>query len=147
MDLVWLVYGISLLRGIEGMLVTAIIISGFSIFGLMIYRATEGSQEDYYSEDTNAKKAEKAKWAMNHVKTTLIVFITSCVLMTLVPSEKTAYVMVGAYAAQKIAENDKVEQTGSKVLTIINQKLDQYVEEGIDAATKAAEKKVKGKHD
>lgn len=147
MDLVWLVYGISLLRGVEGMLVTAIFISATALCGLMIYRATEGSQEDYYSQDTNAKKALKAQWAMNHVKTALTVFVTSCVLMTLVPSEKTAYVMVGAYAAQKIAENDKVEQTGSKVLTIINQKLDQYVEEGIDAAAKATEKKVKGKHD
>ena len=147
MDLVWLVYGISLLHGIQGMLIAAIIISGFAIFGLMMYRATEGSQEDYYSQDTNAKKAEKAKWTMNHVKTGLTVFVTSCVLLTLVPSEKTAYMMVGAYATQKIVENDKVEQTGSKVLAIINQKLDQYVEEGIDAAAKAAEKKVSGKHD
>jgi hypothetical protein len=49
--------------------------------------------------------------------------------------------MVGAYATQKIAENDKVQETGSKVLAVINQKLDTYIEEGIEKAEKAAKSK------
>ena len=52
--------------------------------------------------------------------------------------------MVGAYATQKIAENDKVQETGKKVLTIIEQKLDTYVDEGVKEATKRAEAALKG---
>ena len=47
--------------------------------------------------------------------------------------------MVAAYAAQKVSENDKVQQMSGKVLTIIEQKLDGYIAEGI----KEAESKVK----
>jgi hypothetical protein len=49
--------------------------------------------------------------------------------------------MVGAYATQKIAENDKVQETGSKVLKIINQKLDGFIDEGIEQAEKSAKGK------
>ena len=45
---------------------------------------------------------------------------------------------------QKIAENDKVQQTGQKVLTIIEQKLDSYVDQGVKEATKRAEEALKG---
>ena len=141
MDLVWLVYGISLLSGFSGMLTAAAVLSTCCMIFLLLYRGMECTQEEYYGEKTNAKRAEKSKWAMGHVKTALCVFITSSFLLTFLPSEKTAYLMVGAYAAQKIAENDKVQETGSKVLTIINQKLDSYVDDGIAAAEKAAKGK------
>jgi MFS superfamily sulfate permease-like transporter len=141
MDLVWLVYGISLLTGIGTMLGVAIVISICCMIFLLGYRGMECTQEDFYGAQTNQKRAEKGKWAMGHVKTSLIVFITSSVLLTFLPSEKTAYMLVGAYAAQKIAENDKVQETGSKVLAVINQKLDTYIEEGIEKAEKAAKSK------
>lgn len=134
MDLVWLVYGISLLSGFGGMLTAAAIISTCSIIFLLIYRAAEGSQEDYYDDGRNAKRADKAKWAMGHVKTALVVSVTSIILLTFLPTPKTAYMMVGAYAAQKVAENEKVQETGGKVLNLINQKLDEYIEEGIKEA-------------
>ena len=50
--------------------------------------------------------------------------------------------MVGAYAAQKVAENDKVQQMSGKVLTIIEQKLDSYIEDGIKEAEDKVEKKI-----
>jgi hypothetical protein len=56
--------------------------------------------------------------------------------------------MVGAYAAQKVAENDKVQQMSGKVLTIIEQKLDAYIDEGMKEAEdklKKAEEKANGK--
>jgi hypothetical protein len=62
----------------------------------------------------------------------------------LIPNEKTAYTMVGAYAAQKVVENNKVQDMSGKVLTIINQKLDTYIDEGIQEAEKKAEKAIKG---
>lgn len=141
MDLVWLVYGISLLSGFGGMLMTATIISTCAIVFLLMYRGMECTQQNYYGERENQKRAENGKWAMGHVKTAMIVFITSSVLLTFLPSEKTAYLMVGAYATQKIAENDKVQETGGKVLKIINQKLDTYIDDGIAEAEKVAKSK------
>lgn len=141
MDLVWLVYGISLLSGFGGMLMTAAIISTCATVFLLMYRGMECTQEDYYGVQKNQQRADKGKWAMGHVKTSLTVLITSSLLLTFLPSEKTAYLMVGAYATQKIAENDKVQETGSKVLKIINQKLDGFIDEGIEQA----EKSTKGK--
>lgn len=140
MDLVWLVYGISLLHGFGGILLTATIISTIALIFLSIYRALECSQETWHGKLVNEHRAEKAAWAEKHIKSTFIVFIVSLTLQTFLPSEKTAYMMVGAYATQKIAENEKVQETGSKVLTIINQKLDEYVDEGIKDATEKAER-------
>lgn len=50
-------------------------------------------------------------------------------LSAIIPSERTAYLMVGAYAAQKIAEDPKVQQISSKVLKAIELKIDGYIEE------------------
>jgi len=141
MDLVWLVYGISLLSGFGGMLTGAVIVSTCAMIFLLIYRGAECTEQDYYNEQRNAKRAANGKWAMNHAKTAFVVFLTCTTLLTFLPSEKTAYMMVGAYATQKIAEDEKVQETGSKVLKLINQKLDSYVDEGITEAEKA----VKGK--
>lgn len=63
-----------------------------------------------------------------------------CLLMAIIiPSQKTAYMMVGAYATQKVAENPKVQDMSGKVLTIIEQRLDGYINDGI----KEAEDKIK----
>lgn len=50
-------------------------------------------------------------------------------LSAIIPSERTAYLMVGAYASQKIAEDPKVQQISSKVLKAIELKIDGYIEE------------------
>lgn len=143
MDLVWLVYAISLLRGFGALLLTSLLVSAGTVVALLIYRGAECSQESWYSERDNQKRAENAKWAMGHVKTAFIVLITSATFFTLLPSERTAYMMVGAYAAQKVAENEKVQETGSKVLKLINQKLDGYIDEGLTKATEKIKEEVK----
>ena len=51
--------------------------------------------------------------------------------------------MVGAYTAQRVAENPKVQAMSGKVVTIIEQKLDSYIEEGIAEAEKNVKSKVK----
>ena len=73
-------------------------------------------------------------------------WVATCaaVFLIFLPTEKTAYTMVGAYAAQKVAENDKVQAMSGKVLTIIEQKLDNDIEDGIKEAEDKA-KKVNGK--
>jgi lysylphosphatidylglycerol synthetase-like protein (DUF2156 family) len=143
MDLVWLVYGISLLTPIGSLFTFIVAICICTIVALLVYRGAECSQEDWYKEDKNKKQAEKAVWAMNRIKTALKVLIPCLIVMTFLPAPKTAYMMVGAYAAQKMAENGKVQETGGKVLELINQKLDSYIDEGMKEAEAKVSKEIK----
>jgi len=126
MDLALLVYCISLLHGIGTFFVGMIIVCAATAAGNFIYWVD--SHSDTATEGVR-KRLWKAFW----------VAVVSAWVLILLPSEKTAYTMVGAYAAQKVAENDKVQQMSGKVLTIIEQKLDAYIDEGM----KEAEDKVK----
>ena len=145
MDLVWLVYGISLLSSFGWFFHVATVASFCSMAAFLIYRGAECSVNSWDSQHVIDKKVKDAAWTMGHVKTSFKVFLVCVFISGILPSEKTAYVMVGAYATQKVAESGVVQETGSKVLTIINQKLDQYVQEGIDAAESATETKKKRK--
>jgi hypothetical protein len=57
-------------------------------------------------------------------------------LNVMIPSQKTAYIMVGAYATQQIAEDPKVQQLGAKTLKLIESKLDEYIDEAEKAVAK-----------
>jgi hypothetical protein len=127
MDLALLVYGISLLHGIGVFFVAILFIAAATMAGNFIYWI------DGYGESRGPgckERAWKAFW----------VGVCACWALILLPTEKTAYTMVGAYAAQKVAENDKVQKMSGKVLTIIEQKLDSYIEQGIKEAEDKVEK-------
>jgi DNA topoisomerase VI subunit B len=126
MDLALLVYGISLLNGI-----------GTFFGGLIILCVAVGAGNFIYWIDSHGDSATEG--VRKRLWKAFGVAVVSAWVLILLPSEKTAYTMVGAYAAQKVAENDKVQQMSGKVLTIIEQKLDAYIDEGI----KEAEDKVK----
>ena len=129
MDLALLVYAISLLKGIGTFCVGMLLLCGVVMIANFLYWA------DGYGDDRTPgciSRAWKAFW----------VAIVCFWLLILLPSERTAYTMVGAYAAQKVTENEKVQQMSGKVLQIIEQKLDGYIEEGIDKAKEAVVEKV-----
>lgn len=75
----------------------------------------------------------------------LIAVLVVSFIRILIPSERTMYVMAGAYAAQSIAENPNVQRISGKVITIIDQKLAGLVDEGIEEAKKATKKTVEEK--
>ena len=132
MDLALLVYGISLLHGIGVFFVTLIFACGGVMLANGIYWIDCSSyREDYETKVVGIKK---------RVWTAFWVGVGCAWALILLPSEKTAYTMVGAYAAQKVAENDKVQQMSGKVLTIIEQKLDGFIEDGIKEAQDKVEK-------
>ena len=137
MDLALLVYGISLLHGIGTFFVTLILMCGAVMLANGVYWIDVSSyREDYEKKVANIKaRVWKAFW----------VGVVCAWALILLPSERTAYTMVGAYAAQKVAENDKVQQMSGKVLTIIEQKLDGYIEDGIKEAEDKVEKATKKK--
>lgn len=123
MDLALLVYGISLLSGFAKFTILVIVMSVLWVIANAIYYS------DYCNSGSdNAKRTIARMWKGFWIG------LTSIFLLIFIPSEKTAYTMVGAYAAQKVAENDKVQQMSGKVLTIIEQKLDGYIDEGLKEA-------------
>lgn len=125
MELALLVYSISLLEGLR----TFLVVAGFAaVMGTVVSGAL--TLEAY--DDTTKTKL----WFKRSIIALAVVGFTG----VLVPSERTAYIMVAAYATQKVAETPEVKETGDKVLTLINSKLDQLILE-------ASEPKKGKKHD
>lgn len=112
---------------------------------MLLYRSIELSINSWDSERTIKDKTEKRSNLDKVIRRIGITAIVAAILNIFIPSEKTAYIMVGAYATQKVSENEKVQETGKKVLTLIEQKLDSYIEEGINSASKNAKGQKDGK--
>lgn len=49
--------------------------------------------------------------------------------LVIIPSERVAYTMAGAYAVQSVAEHPTTAEISSKVVEVINMKLDEYLKE------------------
>ena len=138
MDLALLVYGINVLGKLGVVLGLA---TGFGVIVLVISTLVRifHTKETWDSQRDDQIKQGRRESSVTVMKYSGVVVALAIMLNVLLPSEKTAYTMVAAYAAQKVSENDKVQQMSGKVLTIIEQKLDSYIDEGI----KEAESKVK----
>jgi hypothetical protein len=147
MDLALLVYCISLLDRVHGLLFFILFFSIILFIISGIATSTWKFDGSEYSWDLNKDGTVKEKVLAGRrfgEKDSFITLIIASIVTVLIPNEKTAYTMVGAYAAQKVVENNKVQDMSGKVLTIINQKLDTYIDEGIQEAEKKAEKAIKG---
>jgi hypothetical protein len=140
MDLALLVYGISVLSKLG-------VVIGLAIgFGAIVMIISTLVRVFHTRESWDSQRDEQIKQGRRDASVTVMkwsgtVVLIAVLLNVLLPSEKTAYTMVGAYAAQKVAENDKVQQMSGKVLTIIEQKLDSIIEDGL----KEAQNKTKSK--
>lgn len=149
MDLALLIYGISLLEGFRVLFGLIITFSLMILIGSGIFSCTWRFDSTEYSWNLNKDGTVKEKVLAGRrlgeklFKYSIVVSFIAGFLNIMLPSERTAYMMVGAYATQKVAENEKVQQTGKKVLTLIEQKLDSYIE----SSMKEVEKSKKGKKD
>lgn len=114
MELMWIVYIISILTKIN-----SIAVIGFSFGALLVCIALIV----FLGEEIRVALVW-AKWAAIAASLCLIVSV-------LVPSEKTLYIMAGAYAAQKVIAHPEVRDMSEDVLVIINNKLKQYADESI----------------
>lgn len=114
MDLALLVYGISVLTQFSALLIIASVVVAISfIFSAIAYSAA------YNKEDI---ATAKYWW-----KCCTIALAIVAPLLVITPNEKTMYTMVAAYAAQKVAEDPKVQQLSGKVLVMLEAKLDSYI--------------------
>lgn len=69
---------------------------------------------------------------MKHPKFYIIGLGISLFILAIVPSERTMYMMAGAYTTQNIATSE----TGQKVYKLVNKKLDEYLVETENKLTK-----------
>lgn len=110
MELALLVYAISILNPISSLLITSAVVL------LVGYPTIRCVMCDYGEDPTFSKFI-------------IGLGIFFAVVASILPSEKTAYTMVGAYATQRVYEDPKVQQLSGKVLKVIEDKLDSYIEE------------------
>ena len=123
MELVWLVYGISLLSSLNAVSFFIAFFGTVAAVSLWIITIVD-----------DAKVHRGFLWFI----TILPVF--SAISMVLLPSEKTAYTMVAAYATQKVVERPETQEAVKDVLTIINSKVKQYALESVKELEKATNK-------
>lgn len=121
MDLAILVYVISVLPQLKTMLW---LLGGVAGILLVIHIIC-------YIDFSPTAEAEAS--SVKRIKVYATTILLLAFTQILIPTEKTAYTMVGAYAAQQVAENPRVQKMSEKVLKIIDSKLDTYVEEGVEA--------------
>lgn len=114
MELVWLVYLISVLGSLKPILQVFLTMSTMAALTMWFVILI----------DPRIKTKIAWIWSVSAVVLSLITVV--------VPSEKTAYLMVSAYATQKIAEMPETKELAADVLTIIQRKVKQYAaEEGV----------------
>lgn len=146
MELAFLVYAISLLTGLATITILVAIVCALA--AAVLFLNSQFSQDEYtsnleasdvatYEETKNRykNKADRIKAKMDrfyaNFKRFSAVAIVALVIAVLLPSEKTAWIMVGAYATQKVVTSPGMQETGDKVVKIINNKLDEYLVEGV----------------
>ena len=145
MELAFLVYFISLLDSMTGVFFALAFTSVVLAFAYVL------TASDYHSKYTvgciskdqvelfKTKTARAWMWSKIWMGMSVAFFMFANVI----PSQKTAYMMVSAYAAQKVAENPKTIELSSKVIKIIEANLDRYVDEAFEEAKKGATPKSK----
>lgn len=112
MELAFVVYLISILENIAGLLLFITAMCGLLAFFIGFFQILEGEIEN---------------------KKTLVFLIILTVffgsLRAMMPSQKQAYIILGAYTTQKVYESDEAKQIGNKILKIVNDKLDGMAED------------------
>jgi MFS-type transporter involved in bile tolerance (Atg22 family) len=62
-------------------------------------------------------------------KVALTTSICCALLLVFIPDKKTMYLMVGAYAVERVVETPEAKEFGNKLLKIANNKLDELAKE------------------
>lgn len=158
MELAALIYIISLLPAINGWLMTfACGFTALTIVGTALYWIWKSDNRIDIDvilsrSEANISINDKAnlRYAAKHLKWLkgfLAAAVVSIVLSVATPTEKTAWIMVGAYATQEIAttvyNNERARELGDKTLKIIETKMDSVLTELVDASKDTAKKAAK----
>jgi hypothetical protein len=133
MELALLVYVISQLGTIKHTVGALFLLSTIAtIVSGIVWKVGYSSPVSWHQLSDGTPKPSwlaEQKNAKDIFKVAAIILSITLPLNVLLPSERTAYLMVGAYTAQKVAQNDKVNEMSGKVMKIIESKVDSYVQE------------------
>lgn len=110
MELALFVYLAGVVSGIGGFMVFITIALFVALFG-------------YIMAYTLQPTYDHVKWEFK--KKYILVPVIAGLIASIIPSEKTMYMMLAGYTAQTVVQSD----TADKVLKVINSKLDGYLEE------------------
>lgn len=119
MSLSAMLYWIDVLENIQSVLLTCF------IFSIIISFIVGFVTIMHY--DQQHKGYEQALYVFKFAVVSSIMIGT---VMSFIPRKQTMYLMIGVGAAQDIVNNPKVQEVGGKVLSIINQKLDELDNKG-----------------
>lgn len=61
-------------------------------------------------------------------KTSSIIVLIAAFFLVFLPAKKTIYLMIGAYAVEHVVETPEAKEFGSKLLKVVNSKLDEMIE-------------------
>lgn len=85
------------------------------------YPISGRAENSYFNENVLPKRLKAKRFILKYSAPTLIIL---AVVITLLPNERTLYMIAGAYATEQIAKNERVNKIGSDVLDIIENKLE-----------------------
>lgn len=132
MELAILVWVISMLESITLLLM----ILGIGLVLLSVMSALTSSDYDSNYRSENVEEKAKSWWRTAKVSAVCAILVFG--LTAIIPSEKTAWMMTGAYAAQTVVQSD----ASKKVLKIIETKLDGVLDETLANAQKKVNKEI-----
>lgn len=95
-----------------------LVVIAASVWGIRYLSYAEDASRSY-SKDSAVKPRSKP------FVYSIILGVTLMLLSALLPSQKTMYLMAGAYAGQRVVQS----YTADKVLKVLNSKLDEYLSE------------------
>lgn len=110
----WTIYLIDVIENLACLSLIALILAVFAAFISGMTAASTTWREC---------EAEKKIFKVSSI----IVCITALFLVFL-PAKKTMYLMVGAYAVERVVETPEAKEFGSKLLKVVNSKLDEMIE-------------------
>lgn len=129
MELALVVYLIGILPAIDHFLIVFAGISVALILFTAFFTALEGSSI-----------FEFTKKHSTFMYTYLTIIFLSFIGSTAIPTEKTMYMMAGAYATQQVYQSEEARQVGNKLVTLIDKKMEQYIDEAELAINQTADK-------
>lgn len=88
-------------------------IAAFCALGLFM-----SAVDEYRDEEKSLKKIRQSSKF-------LLAFVIAAIVFSLLPSQKTVYLIIGANAAESVIENPNVKQISGRVFDILNKKLDE----------------------
>lgn len=123
MSLAFIIYLIDALSSIRVLswvaLASAIIFTIFAFFAAV----NEAEDDNNYSDNPKYQKYRK------YVTRGFWYIASVALFIAVVPDKKTSYTIFAAHVAQKMYESPESAKLQGKVLTILNKKLDEYIDE------------------